>query len=110
MIAYHKTWAYVGDWIGLSEVGFLEPKPGIPPNPSHVVELLAIGKQAKVKAILQEEYYPTTTSKLVAEQIPATLVKVPGGPDFQSGQSYLDYVERMVGLLEQGLKGPRGGS
>jgi zinc/manganese transport system substrate-binding protein len=110
VVAYHKTWAYVADWIGLDVVGFLEPKPGIPPNPSHVVELLAVARQAKVKAVLQEEYYPETTSRLVSQRIPAALVKVPGGPDYQSGQSYVDYVERLVTLLEQGLKGPRSGS
>jgi zinc/manganese transport system substrate-binding protein len=110
VVAYHKTWAYVADWIGVEVVGFLEPKPGIPPNPSHVVQLLAVARGAKVKAVLQEEYYPDTTSRLVAERIPAVLVKVPGGPDYQSGQSYVDYVEHLVTLLEQGLKGPRSGS
>jgi zinc/manganese transport system substrate-binding protein len=110
VVAYHKTWAYVAEWIGVNVVGFLEPKPGIPPNPSHVVQLLAVARQAKVKAVLQEEYYPDTTSRLVSERIPAALVKVPGGPDYQSGQSYADYVERLVTLLEQGLKGPRSGS
>jgi zinc/manganese transport system substrate-binding protein len=105
IIAYHKTWAYVASWIGLVQVGFLEPKPGIPPNPSHVAQLLTIGRERKVRAILQEEYYPDTTSKLVAQQIQAKLVRVPGGPDFQAGQSYLDYVDTMVRLLSMGLKG-----
>jgi zinc/manganese transport system substrate-binding protein len=104
VIAYHKTWAYVGSWIGLREVGFLEPKPGIPPNPSHVAQLLAAGRQQKVRALLQEEYYPDATSKLLASKIPAELVRVPGGPDFQGGQSYVDYVERLVSLLEAGLR------
>ena len=110
VVAYHMTWAYVAEWIGLDVVGFLEPKPGIPPNPSHVVQLLAVARQAKVKAVLQEEYYPDTTSRLVAERVPAVLVKVPGGPDYQAGQKYVDYVERLVTLLEQGLKGARSGS
>jgi zinc/manganese transport system substrate-binding protein len=105
IIAYHKTWAYVASWIGLVEVGSLEPKPGIPPNPSHVAQLLVVGRQRKVRAILQEEYYPDSTSKLVAQQIPAKLVRVPGGPDYQAGQSYFDYVEAMVKLIADGLKG-----
>jgi zinc/manganese transport system substrate-binding protein len=105
VVAYHRTWIYVASWLGLDEVGFLEPKPGIPPNPSHVAQLLTLARERKVRAVLQEEYYPDGTSKLVAERIPAALVKVPGGPDFQGGQSYTDYVERLVTLLEQGLKG-----
>jgi zinc/manganese transport system substrate-binding protein len=108
VVGYHKTWTYFASWIGLQEVGFLEPKPGIPPNPSHVAQLLVLARERKVRVVLQEEYYPDATSRLVAERIPAALVRVPGGPDFQGGQSYLDYIERLVTLLEQGCKGPRG--
>jgi zinc/manganese transport system substrate-binding protein len=108
VIGYHKTWTYFASWLGLDEVGFLEPKPGIPPNPSHVAQLLTLARERKVRLLLQEEYYPDSTSKLVAERIPAALVRMPGGPDYQGGQSYLDYVERLVTLLEQGLKGPHG--
>jgi zinc/manganese transport system substrate-binding protein len=104
VVAYHRTWVYVGSWIGFSEVGFLEPKPGIPPNPSHVAQLLASARENKVRAVLQEEYYPDATSKLLASKIPAALVRVPGGPDFQGGQSYIDYIERLVSLIEAGLK------
>jgi zinc/manganese transport system substrate-binding protein len=107
VVAYHRTWVYVASWMGLKEVGYLEPKPGIPPNPSHVAQLLVAAKENNVRAILQEEYYPDSTSKLLASKIPAQLVRVPGGPDFQGGQSYLDYVDRLVSLIEAGLK-PRG--
>jgi zinc/manganese transport system substrate-binding protein len=105
VVAYHKTWVYVASWMGLNQVGFLEPKPGIPPNPSHVAQLLAAGRQSHVRVVLQEEYYPDATSRLLAERIPAVLVKVPGGPDYQAGQSYVEYVDRLVSLIEQGLKG-----
>jgi zinc/manganese transport system substrate-binding protein len=108
VIAYHKTWVYVASWVGMVDVGFLEPKPGIPPNPSHVAQLLVLARARKVRAVVQEEYYPESTSKVLAARIPANLVRVPGGPDFQSGQSYFDYVDRLVSLLEQGLKAPPG--
>jgi zinc/manganese transport system substrate-binding protein len=100
VIEYHRTGAYLASWLGLVEVGYLEPKPGIPPNPSHVAQLLALGRQRGVRALIQEEYYPDSTSRLVTAQIPAQLVRVPGGPDYQAGQSYFDYIERVVSLLE----------
>jgi zinc/manganese transport system substrate-binding protein len=109
VIGYHKTWVYLASWVGLVEVDFLEPKPGIPPNPSHVAHLLTVARQRKVRAILQEAYYPDATSKLVAAKIPAALVRVPGGPDFHAGQGYVDYVERVVTLLAGALD-LRGGS
>jgi zinc/manganese transport system substrate-binding protein len=100
IVEYHRTGVYLANWLGLVEVGYLEPKPGIPPNPSHVAQLLVLARQRGVKALVQEEYYPEATSHLLAQQIPAQLVRVPGGPDFQSGQSYFDYMDRMVALLE----------
>jgi zinc/manganese transport system substrate-binding protein len=103
IIEYHKTGTYLASWIGLGEVGYLEPKPGIPPNPSHVAQLLALARQRGVRALVQEEYYPDSTSRLVVQQIPAQLVRIPGGPDYQSGQSYIEYVERIVSMLE-GMK------
>jgi zinc/manganese transport system substrate-binding protein len=108
IIEYHRTWAYLASWIGLVEAGFLEPKPGIPPNPSHVAQLLVLGRQRRVRAVVQEEYYPDTTSRLLARQLPAPLVRVPGGPDFQAGQSYVEFIDRLVNLLVEGLSVPPG--
>src|SRR5262249_52086786 len=31
IVTYHKSWSYVADWLGLVEVGYIEPKPGVPP-------------------------------------------------------------------------------
>lgn len=41
IIVHHKSWAYLEDWLGLVEVGQLEPVPGVPPTASHLSELLA---------------------------------------------------------------------
>ena len=38
---YHKSWTYVSQWLGLEEVGYVEPKPGIPPDPQHLARLNA---------------------------------------------------------------------
>jgi zinc/manganese transport system substrate-binding protein len=41
VVSHHKSWVYLEDWLGLTEVGTLEPVPGIPPTASHLSELLA---------------------------------------------------------------------
>ncbi|MGH7463108.1 MAG: metal ABC transporter solute-binding protein, Zn/Mn family, partial [Longimicrobiales bacterium] len=41
VITHHKSWVYLEDWLGLQEVGNLEPVPGLPPTTSHLSELLA---------------------------------------------------------------------
>jgi zinc/manganese transport system substrate-binding protein len=107
-IEYHKTLAYLADWLGLEEFGAAEPKPGLPPNPSHVAQLLVRARVRKVSAVIQEDRYPEATSRLLAEKIPARFIPIPGGTDFQHGQSYVDYVEQVVQRIASGLGGRRG--
>jgi zinc/manganese transport system substrate-binding protein len=105
VVAYHKTTAYLADWLGFQTIAYLEPKPGIPPNPSHVAQVLGLGRQRKAKLVLQEDYYPNTTAQLVASKIPATLVVMPAGTDVRGGQTYLQRMDELVRRLENGLKG-----
>lgn len=103
LISYHNTTAYLADWLGFKTIGYLEPKPGIPPNPSHVAQTLMQGRQQKVKLVVQEEYYPDSTSKLVSSKIPATLVIFPSGAKFRENETYVQRMERLVQRLEQAL-------
>jgi zinc/manganese transport system substrate-binding protein len=109
VIGYHETWIYFADWLGLDQAGFVEPKPGIPPNPAHVAQLLGLGRARKVRAILQEEFYPDTTSKVLAKQIPAPLASVPGGTKFAEGQAYVAYLQDLVGRIAAALGSKSGG-
>ncbi len=103
VVAYHKSWTYLADWLGLKPIAFLEPKPGIPPNPTHVAMVLKLARENGVKILLQEEYYPDKASAVVAEKIPASLVKLPGGTDFRKGQRYVEHLADVVERLEQGF-------
>jgi zinc/manganese transport system substrate-binding protein len=103
VISYHKTTAYLGDWLGFKTIGYLEPKPGIPPNPSHVAQMLMQGRQQKARFVVQEEYYPDSTSKLVASKIPAGLVIFPSGANFREGETYVQRMERLVQRIEKAL-------
>ncbi|MGZ3428601.1 MAG: metal ABC transporter substrate-binding protein, partial [Polyangia bacterium] len=40
VVTYHKSWSYVSKWLGLTEIGYVEPKPGIPAPPSHIAALI----------------------------------------------------------------------
>lgn len=102
VVAFHKSLAYLADWTGFEPVAYLEPKPGIPPNPGHVAQVLAIAKQRGVKMILQESYYPDATARLVAEKVGASVLIVPSGPDVRSGQGYFAWMDGIVAMLEKG--------
>lgn len=103
VIAYHKSFPYLADWLGFRVVEHIEPRPGIPPNPRHVARVLGTAKTQGVRIILQETFYPDRTGGLIASRSSAKLVKVPGGPDLAAGQDYLDFVDRVVSTLRAAL-------
>jgi zinc/manganese transport system substrate-binding protein len=94
VVVYHRSWIYLEAWLGLTEVGAVEPKPGIPPDPAHVAQLLMLMRAQGVRAILAEEYYPQTTTKLLAEKSGAQLVSLSGGAG--DGERYLAHVAEMA--------------
>jgi len=99
VIAYHKSIAYFAGWLGLDVIEYVEPRPGIPPNPHHVTHVIEVAKQGGARAVLQEAYYPSKNSELIAKQAGATLVKIPGGPDLKGGKTYVQHLDGVVKSL-----------
>jgi zinc/manganese transport system substrate-binding protein len=96
ILTFHRSLGYFADWLGFKIVDELEPKPGIPPNPRHIAEVIAHAKQEKVHVILQESYYPTNSSELVASKIGGKLVRIPASANFAAGQSYIAFMDGIV--------------
>jgi zinc/manganese transport system substrate-binding protein len=101
ILSYHMSLTYLAQWLGTPVVGQLEPKPGIPPSPAHAAQTLSRGKAAKVRFVVQEEYYPDTISRVIAQRLPAQLVVLPGGTRFREGQTYVQRVEAVVKAFEK---------
>ena len=74
---YHKSWSYVSQWLGMEEVGYVEPKPGIPPDPQHLARLISLMKQKQAKLLLMEDFYNKSVASLVAEKAGAKLLDLP---------------------------------
>jgi len=74
---YHKSWTYVSHWLGMVEIGYVEPKPGIPPDPSHLVRLINVMRAEKARLLLMEDFYNKSTAQLVAEKAGAKLLVLP---------------------------------
>ncbi len=102
IVGYHRSLAYLADWLGLVVVEHLEPKPGIPPSPRHVADVVAVGKARQVTLLLQEAWHPTGTSSVAASSMGARLVVIPGMTDFSHGQSAVAFLEGVVARLEAG--------
>jgi len=103
IIAYHDSLPYLADWLGLEVVEHVEPKPGIPPNPSHIAHVLEVARTAKVRVLVQQAYYPSGTSKLIADKSGATFLQIPGYPDFTQAQTYTAYMDDLVAKLAKAL-------
>jgi zinc/manganese transport system substrate-binding protein len=103
-IAYHDSLPYLFGWLGIKQLGTMEPKPGIPPSPQHVAEIMQLMKREHVPVVVHEDYRPRATGQLVASKTGAKLVIFRGGPNFDGGEHYLTWVEDVANKLYEGFK------
>ena len=105
VVAYHNSWLYFGDRFGLNIDIFLEPKPGVPPTPRHLAEVILKMKQDKVHVILVDPYLDRRTAETVAAKTEATVVDVaqfPGGVKGTEG-GYIALMDYLVNSVAKAL-------
>jgi len=98
VVTYHKSWGYFTTWLGLEEIGYVEPKPGIPPDPPHLAQLVRDARAQKAKFLIVESFYPRNTAERVANLSGMKLMVLP--PD---GPHYLEVVDGLVHELVAAL-------
>lgn len=109
IVSYHKNLEYLSDWAGFKEIGFIEPKPGIPPTPSHVAELIKKMKSMDVKLVIASNYYPQKTPSIIAEQTGAAFLSIPTQVEGQDGiDTYFDLFDAIVEEITGALKDQKG--
>lgn len=96
---YHKSWSYVSQWLGLEEVGYVEPKPGIPPDPQHLARLIGVMKGEGAKLLLMESFYNKSVATLVAEKAGARLLVLP--TDVGATPQIKDWFELVDAVLKE---------
>jgi ABC-type Zn uptake system ZnuABC Zn-binding protein ZnuA len=74
IITYHNSWPNFARHFGLNVIEHVEPKPGIPPSPSHTLDLINLIKREGVKAIIMEPYFDSKTPQSIAEKTGAKVV------------------------------------
>jgi ABC-type Zn uptake system ZnuABC Zn-binding protein ZnuA len=77
LVTYHKEWEYLIKWLSLNVLGYVEDKPGIPPTPRHLEELVQTMQQRKVKALLASNYTNPNVPKSIADKTSAKLLCLP---------------------------------
>jgi zinc/manganese transport system substrate-binding protein len=100
VVTYHKSWGYVSAWLGLVEVGYIEPKPGVPPSPQHLANLIAYMKREGVGKVLVEMFYPRRTADMVAARAGSKLLSMPSDVGaFAHITDYFKLVDAVIDLL-----------
>ena len=100
VVTYHRSFPNFAKRFGLNIVDYVEPKPGIPPTPSHTLELINRMKQENVKLILVEPYFDMKTPNSVAQQVGGTaLVLLPSVGGEKQVQTYFQLFDYDINLL-----------
>jgi ABC-type Zn uptake system ZnuABC Zn-binding protein ZnuA len=106
ILTYHSSWPYFAERFGLVVVGQLEPKPGIPPGPGYLLEVIRTAQAQKAALILMEPWLSRKPADLVAEkagtQVVLAATSVAGGAE---GYDYLAAIDEVVRRLAAGLGG-----
>jgi len=77
IVVYHKDFIYFIDWLGMREAGSLEPKPGIPPTPTHLADLLDRMKRDPAKVVIYSPYNSPRAANFLSERANIPVVMLP---------------------------------
>jgi ABC-type Zn uptake system ZnuABC Zn-binding protein ZnuA len=106
IVTYHNSWPNFMRRYGINVVGFVEPKPGVPPSPSHLFQLINKMKEQKVRAIVMEPYFDHKTPQSVADRTGAKLVVLyPSVGGAKSGtDDYFQLFDKNIATLVAALR------
>jgi ABC-type Zn uptake system ZnuABC Zn-binding protein ZnuA len=105
VVTYHRSWPNFAEAFGLDVVGYVEPKPGIPPSPSHQLVLTEEMKKQGVKIMLVEPYFDLQTPNKIARDTGAkVLVMPPSVGGVKEVQNYIQLFDYDVNLVVAAAK------
>lgn len=105
VVTYHRSWPNFTGRFGLDVMGYVEPKPGIPPSPSHTIELIQDMKRQGVKLILVEPYFDLKTPESIAREVGGkVMVLTPSVGGVKEAGNYIALFDYNVNLLTAALK------
>ncbi len=104
IIAYHKNWAYFTETFGLEIVGYIEPKPGIPPSAKHVQHMIQTIEDQQIKLMLVASYFEKKSPQSIADKtgiealfLPLFVKAIPEVNDnFQMVDYWIDQINRNI--------------
>jgi zinc/manganese transport system substrate-binding protein len=108
VVTFHDSWPNFAKHFNIAVRGHIEPKPGIPPSPSHTLEIINLMKSEKIPVIIVEPYFDTKTPNFVASKAGAKVLRfypsVGGTPEIKD---YFVLFDTDIDTLVNALKQPR---
>jgi zinc/manganese transport system substrate-binding protein len=109
VVGYHRSWPYFARRFGLKIDVFLEPKPGLPPTPAHLAEVIGKIKEANIRLIIVDRYLDRRTADSVAQRTGAAVLEVSQYPGAIKGvePTYVALVDYLVNSIARSLERPK---
>jgi ABC-type Zn uptake system ZnuABC Zn-binding protein ZnuA len=106
IICYHQSWKYFTDRFGMVIEGYLEPKPGIPPSPAHLLQIKNRIINAKIPIILTATYHNPKTGEKLEKETKAKALWLPnlvgGAKKVKTYPELIDHnLKKILGALPQ---------
>lgn len=107
VVVHHISWVYLWDWLGIEQIGALEPKPAVPPTAGHLAELIGTTKSNNTLAIVHAAYQDAKPSNWLSERTGVPVVNLPFsvGGDAQSKDLFGLFDSTISKLLGAAQKG-----
>jgi zinc/manganese transport system substrate-binding protein len=104
LVTYHNYWIYFGRRFGFPMELFLEPKPGIPPTPAHLAEVITKMKADNLKLVAVQPYQNRKTAETVATHTGAVVLDFPSFPGGKGTEGYLEWIDFLVKSIAHGFE------
>ena len=105
VVTYHRSWANFADAFGIDVIGYVEPKPGIPPTPQHTLDVIQAMRAQGIKLIIVEPYFDSKTPNSIASQTGGkVLVLPPSVGGVPAAGDYLKLFDTNISLLVGAIK------
>jgi zinc/manganese transport system substrate-binding protein len=105
VVTYHRSFPNFAARFGLDVIGYVEPRPGIPPSPQHTLDLINEMKRMNVKLVLVEPYFDLKTPNAIGRETGAQVLVLP--PSVGGNKDITDYFKLFdydVNLLVEAIK------
>jgi len=105
LVTYHTSWSNFARHFGLQILGYIEPRPGIPPTPAHTLEIIQLMKRDNIKVVVVEPYFDLKTPNSIGTATGAkVIVLLPSVGGEKQVTDYFKLFDYDINLLTQTFK------